>query len=89
MRRIRQTEASDEFVSAIQHIQKDNPTASRNIASTVIESIDKLIASPGLGRLSEVKRTRELVCPPYVVVYRSTDELVETLHVWHGAQDWK
>jgi plasmid stabilization system protein ParE len=36
-----------------------------------------------------VKGTRELVGPPYVVVYRSTEEIVEILHIWHGAQDWR
>jgi hypothetical protein len=31
-----------------------------------------------------VKGTRELFSPPYVVVYRSTEEIVEILHVWQG-----
>ncbi len=42
-----------------------------------------------MGRPGEVKGTRELVSPPYVVVYRYTDEIVEILHIWHGAQDWR
>jgi plasmid stabilization system protein ParE len=33
--------------------------------------------------------TRELVSPPYVVVYRSTEEIIEILYIWHGAQDWR
>jgi plasmid stabilization system protein ParE len=37
----------------------------------------------------EVKGTRELVSPPYVVVYRYTEEVVEILYIWHGAQDWR
>jgi plasmid stabilization system protein ParE len=45
--------------------------------------------SPGLGRPGEVKGTRELISPPYVVVYRSTEEIVEILYIWHGAQDWR
>jgi len=36
-----------------------------------------------------VKGTRELVSPPYVIVYRSTEEIVEILHIWHGMQDWR
>jgi plasmid stabilization system protein ParE len=43
----------------------------------------------GLGRPGEVKGARELVAPPYVVVYRATEEIVEILHIWHGAQDWR
>ncbi len=51
--------------------------------------LNKLATFPGLGRRGEVTGTRELVCPPYVVVYRSTEEIVEVLYIWHGAQDWR
>jgi plasmid stabilization system protein ParE len=45
-------------------------------------------SSPALAA-PEVKGTREVVSSPYVVVYRYTDEIVEVLHIWHGAQDWR
>jgi plasmid stabilization system protein ParE len=34
--------------------------------------------------------TREWVVSrtPYVLVYRTTADAVEILHVWHAAQDW-
>jgi addiction module RelE/StbE family toxin len=83
------TEAADQLEAAVQHIKKDNPTVARNVAQTVIDSIERLAAFPGLGRPGEVKGTRELVSPPYVVVYRSTEEIVEIMHIWHGAQDWR
>jgi plasmid stabilization system protein ParE len=85
MRRIRwTTEASDQLEAAVIRIQQDNPTAARSVAQTVIDRIEQLAAFPGLGRPGEVKGTRELVCPPYVVVYRSSEEIVEILHIWHG-----
>jgi toxin ParE1/3/4 len=83
------TEASDQLEAAIQHIQQDNPTAARSLAQTVIDRIEQLATFPGLGRAGEVRGTRELVSPPYVIVYRSTEEVVEILHIWHGAQDWR
>jgi toxin ParE1/3/4 len=83
------TEASDQLVAAVKHIQEDNPTAGQNVAQTVIERIEQLMEFPGMGRPGEVKGTRELVSAPYVVVYRYTDEIVEILHIWHGAQDWR
>jgi plasmid stabilization system protein ParE len=83
------TEAVDQLEASIQHIQQDNPIAARNIAQAAIDHIEQLAAFPGLGRPGEVKGTRELVNPPYVVVYRSTEEIVEILHIWHGAQDWR
>lgn len=89
MRRIRWTaEAADQLEAAVRSIQRDNPAAARNAAQAVIDRIEQLAAFPGLGRPGEVKGTRELVISPYVVVYRSTEEVVEILHIWHGAQDW-
>jgi toxin ParE1/3/4 len=83
------TEASDQLVAAVKRIQEDNPTAARNVAQTVIDRIEQLTTFPGLGRPGEVNGTRELVSGPYVCVYRYTDEIVEILHIWHGAQDWR
>lgn len=90
MRQIRwTTEAADQFETAVKHILQDNPTAARNVAQAVIDRIEQLAAFPGLGRPGEVKGTREFVSPPYVVVYRFTEKVVEILHIWHGAQDWR
>jgi plasmid stabilization system protein ParE len=36
-----------------------------------------------------IDRIEQLTSPPYVVVYRYTDEIVEILDVWHGAQEWR
>jgi toxin ParE1/3/4 len=83
------TEASDQLEAAVKRIQQDNPAAARNVAHLVIDRIEQLAALPGIGRPGEVRGTRELVSPPYVVVYRSTEEIVEILHIWHGAQDWR
>ena len=83
------TEAADQFEEAVKHIQQDSPDAAQKIAQIVIERIEQLAAFPGLGRPGEVRGTRELVSPPYVVVYRSTEEVVEILNIWHGAQDWR
>lgn len=90
MRLIRWTpEASDQFEAAIKYVQQDNPIAARDIAGKIIGRIEQLANFPGLGRPGEVKGTRELVSPPYVVVYRITEEVIEILYVWHGAQDWR
>jgi toxin ParE1/3/4 len=59
------------------------------MAQTIIDRIDGLANAPAVGRPGEVNGTRELVVSPYVIVYRYTDEIVEVLFVWHGAQDWR
>ena len=90
MRLIRWTpEASDQLEAAVTRLQEDNPPAAQKVAQAVVDRIEQLAVFPGLGRPGEVKETRELVSPPYVVVYRYTDEIVEILHIWHGAQDWR
>ncbi len=83
------TKAAEQFEAAVKHIQQDNPTAGRNLAQGVSDQIEQLATFPGIGRPGEVKGTRELVNPPYVVVYRFTEEIVEILHIYHGAQDWR
>jgi toxin ParE1/3/4 len=59
------------------------------VAQEVIDRIELLATFPALGRSGEVRGTRELVSPPYVVVYRVRAEVVEILNIWHGAQDWR
>jgi toxin ParE1/3/4 len=83
------TEASDQLEAVVKHIQQDNPTAALSVAQSIIDRIEQLATFPGLGRPGEVKGTRDLVSPPYVVVYRFTEEIVEILYLWHGAQDWR
>ncbi|MGA2593993.1 MAG: type II toxin-antitoxin system RelE/ParE family toxin [Bryobacteraceae bacterium] len=83
------TEASDQLIGIVQHIEQEDPSAARNVAQAVIDAIDRLGTFPYLGRPGELKGTRELVSAPYVVVYRVTSEVVEILHIWHGAQDWR
>lgn len=90
MRRIRWTpEASDQLEAAIRYIQENNPDAARRVAQAVLNRIAQVASFPGLGRPGEVQGTHELVSSPYVVVYRYTDEIVEILFIWHGAQDWR
>lgn len=90
MRQIRwTTESADQLEAVVKHIQQDNPAAARNVAQAVVDRIEQLANLPGLGRPGEVRGTRELVIAPYVVVYRATEEVVEILYIWHGAQDWR
>lgn len=53
---------------------------------TAIQSLKRW---PDRGRLGRVESTRELLFPPlpYVAVYRITEEDVEVLRIYHGAQN--
>ena len=91
MTRIRwTTEAADQLEGIVDQILKDNPEAARKVARAILGRIENLKDFPRLGRPGEeVEGTRELVSPPYVIVYRIKDDVAEILHIWHGAQDWR
>jgi toxin ParE1/3/4 len=83
--------AADDLDRIYSWIAQDSPRAAAALVRRIRERIGRLV-TPGLeymGRPGLVERTRELVEPPYVVVYRideQRDEIV-VLAVFHGAQD--
>jgi addiction module RelE/StbE family toxin len=84
------TDAANQLEGIVKHIQEDNPDAARKTARAILDRIENLEVFPNLGRPGEdVEGTRELVCPPYVIVYRLKDDVAEILYIWHGAQDWR
>lgn len=72
-------------------ISKDNPRAAAEMVERIRLRINRL-AFPGLPRIGRpglVEGTRELVEPPYIVVYsveEAADEIT-VLAVMHGARD--
>lgn len=82
------TEAADQLEAIVNRIREDNPEAARAVAQAILDRVAELETFPSLGRPGEKKGTRELVSPPYVIVYRLHKDVAEILHIWHGAQDW-
>ena len=70
-------------------IAKDNPQAAARVVRRLRERIGRL-GEPGLshiGRPGSVAGTRELVEPPYIIVYAIDDDReIAVLAVFHGAQ---
>lgn len=83
--------AADDLDRIFSWIAQDSPRAAAAVIRRIRERSGRL-ATPGLehmGRPGLVERTRELVEPPYIVVYRideQRDEVV-VLAIFHGAQD--
>ena len=50
----------------------------------------RLLDNPALGRPGRVPGTRELVVAgtPYILPYRVQGEIIQILHVLHGARRW-
>lgn len=65
------------------HAHRARPTVRQ-----LYDRIRSLKATPRLGRPGREEGTRELLMTnlPYLVVYRLTDQAIEILHIYHGAQ---
>lgn len=63
----------------------------KSLADQCVERIgtaaNHLATSPYMGRKGRVAGTRELIVPPWVIVYRLR-QIVEILAVIHSAQRW-
>jgi|tagenome__1003787_1003787.scaffolds.fasta_scaffold19816024_2 toxin ParE1/3/4 len=83
--------ARDDLDRIFAWIAKDNPKAARDMMAR-IEARIRLLAVSGFGQMGRrglLKGTRELVEPPYIIVYElreSAGEIV-VLAIMHGAQD--
>ena len=83
------TEACDQLTGIVKYVGAESADAASKVAHSIITAIDRLEAFPYLGRPGEVEGTCELVSSPYVIVYRIRSDIIEILHIWHGAQDWR
>jgi addiction module RelE/StbE family toxin len=81
--------AAQDLYSITRCIRRDNPTTAREVAKAIYDGCESLVNSPHRGRKGKQSGTRELVFSPlpYVAVYRVMEDVVEILHIWHGAQD--
>ena len=70
------------------YIADFNPRAAAQMADELLAAANNLAMFPSRGRPTQHRHTREFVAIwPYVLIYRVTDQVVEILRVWHGAQD--
>lgn len=80
-----------ELASIGNYIEQHSPRAAARIVNEIHAKTARLLsANPFIGRIGEIKGTRELVVTgtPYVVAYRVTDTQIEVLFVQHGAREW-
>jgi toxin ParE1/3/4 len=72
------------------YIARDNPDAAVEVATTVLDAVERLAQFPNLGRAGRVGGTRELVVPgaPYVIPCRLRGDRLEIIAVFHGRQKW-
>lgn len=79
--------ASNDLAEIRDYIGADNPIAAGRVAVQILSAVERLETYPYRGRPGREPGSRELIVYPYVIVYRVKGELIESLRVWHGAQD--
>ena len=83
-------QAFEDLERIFKRIQKDNPTAAREVIETIYDGCTALKSFPNRGRIGRIEGRRELVFPPlpFIVVYQVKAQAVEISRVYHAAQDW-
>jgi toxin ParE1/3/4 len=66
------------------YLARDNPDAAAQTVEKILQAAERLEAHPQLGRAGRVGGTRELILPPYVLVYRIIEEVINLEAVLDG-----
>ena len=86
---VRWTErASDQLKGIRDFIAQDSPAYAQAIAGRLFRAVDQLAEFPDSGRIVPERgqpEVRELVRPPYRIVYRHRSDLVEVLLVFRSS----
>src|SRR5687767_4490617 len=75
----------------VRFIAKDNPDMAVRVGDEIVDHVEILKTFPEIGpiyRRRETGDVRQITCRPFRVFYRvrKREEVVEVLHVWHGAR---
>ena len=81
--------AAEDLEYIFSYIARDSQAAAQRVVKGVYDRAGTLSAFPYLGKTGRVKGTRELPLTPlpYIIVYRTTHEIVEVVRIYHSAQD--
>lgn len=71
------------------YIAQDNVRAAAEVISRIIDAIARLEDHPRLGREGRRARTRELIHPPYVIVYRIRADVIAVDAILHSSRRFK
>jgi toxin ParE1/3/4 len=90
MRVVLREAAEDDLDRIFDWISKDNPSAAADMVGRIRDRISllELDSLAHMGRPGLVSATRELIEPPYIIVYQVDDARGEitVVAIFHGAQ---
>lgn len=83
--------AADDLENIKNYLQQHYPHFAEPTVRTFYQHIRSLKVSPNRVRPGHRSGTRERTLSPlpYVVVYSAKADVIEILHIYHGAQDWQ
>ncbi len=76
--------ALDDIEAITDYIARDSLIAAARVERRLRETVALLANQPDMGRPGRIGRTRELIVPPYIVVYHVRSQVVEVLAVIDG-----
>jgi len=84
------SQAYEDLARIFKYIEKDNPSAAREVIKSIYDGCTSLKVFPNRGRIGRMRGRRELVFSslPYIVVYQVKEHAVEISRIYHAAQDW-
>lgn len=79
-----------DLTALVRYIANDDVDAALRVEDRIVAAVNRLSEMPSIGRLGQVRGTREMVVPrtAYLAIYRIKDGDVEVLRILHGAQQW-
>lgn len=91
MKLIVSPEAREDLRGIEEYIGQDNPKAALAFVERLTARFQQLVDFPGIGSKRDEMRAgyRSVAEGNYVIYYRVRPEVVEIMHVLHGAQDAK
>jgi len=88
--RIRWTEqAVDDLAGIKSYIARDSAVLAQHVSRRLYDAVDQLSVFPDSGRIVPDRGDpilRELVRPPYRIVYERTEDVVVVLTIFHAAR---
>ena len=89
---VRWTEHAFESLRGIYaQIALSSPAVAREVVARLWESVGQIRQFPDSGRMVPERRSpeiRELILPPYRLLYRRRETIVEILTVFHGSMQF-
>jgi len=83
-------QAVDDLVGIRTFIARDSAAYAAAVVERLFTAVDQLRQFPDSGRVvPELQRPdiRELIRPPFRIVYRRTDDVIDVLTVFHAARE--